>query len=168
MKIRASITLLAGCCLLSTGCHRGAAIPSDSFRLTVQHIITERDVVVSLLKIQVHHSGCISIDGPDTHGMVVLSDSPADRDTQIALSASRVARQGDDSSYIQTFSRVRVGGADGGFSSGPAVHAVPAATKLETYFSSSVTDGDYKLDAPVEIARLDGKPVMLVVGKPTK
>ena len=170
MNIQAFIMLLAGCCLLSAGCQREGATPSDCFHLTVQRVITESDVVVSLLKIHVRHNGYISLDGPDSHGMVALPDSQADavRDAQIALSASRVVRQGDDSAYIQTFSRVRVGGTDGGVSFGPAVRAVPAATKLETHFSSSVTDGDYKLDTPVEIARLDGKPVMLVVGKPTK
>jgi hypothetical protein len=84
----------------------------------------------------------------------------------VALSASRVTCQGDDFAYIQTL--VRPENSNHGFAGGPAIHPVPEATKLEAYFSISATNGDYKLDTPVEIARLDGKPVMLVVGKPTK
>ncbi len=33
--------------------------------------------------------------------------------------------------------------------------------------SAKITGGIYKLDTPITIAQLQGKPVMLVVGKPT-
>ena len=173
MNIRASILLLAGCCLLSAGCQREAAIPSDSFRLTVERIITERDIVVSVLKIRVAHNASISVDSDHAHSMVLLADFPSDatRDGQVALTASRVTRQGDDYAYVQTLIGAKAGGGSGsspGFTGGPTVWSVPAATALGTYFAVSATAGDYKLDTPIEIARLDGKPVTLVVGKPTK
>jgi hypothetical protein len=38
---------------------------------------------------------------------------------------------------------------------------------LASFFSISATGGVYKLDTPVAIAQFRGKPVMLVVGKPT-
>jgi hypothetical protein len=146
-----------------------AAMPSDSFHLTVQRVITDADVVVALLKIHVPHDAGISIDADGGHcGVSLLPDSPGAvvKDGQVALSASRVTRQGDDFAYIQTL--IRPESSNHSFAGGPAIHPVPAATKLEAYFSISATDGDYKLDTPIEIARLDGKPVMLVVGKPLK
>jgi hypothetical protein len=168
MNIRASILLLAGCCLLSAGCQREGAVAGDSFRLTVERVITDSEVVVSILKIHVPHDASISVDGDGSHSMVVLPDSPAGvaRDGQVALSASRITRQGDDFAYIQTL--VRPESSNHGFAGGPSIYPVRATTKLEAFFSISATDGDYKLDTPVEIARLNGKPVMLVVGKPTK
>jgi hypothetical protein len=168
MNKQAFILWLAGCCLLSTGCQRESAIADDRFHLTVERVITDSEIMVSILKIHVPQDASISIDGDGSHSMVTLPNSPAGvaRDGQVALSASRVIPQGDGFAYIQTLVRPESSGQ--GFAGGPAIHPVPAATKLEAYFSISATDGDYKLDTPVEIARLDGKPVMLVVGRPTK
>jgi hypothetical protein len=168
MNIRASILLLAGCCLLSAGCHRERAVAEDSFRLTVERVITDSEVIVSILKIHVPHDASISVDGDGAHSTVTLPDSPAGtaRDGQVALSAARVTRQGDDFAYIQTL--VRPESSNHGFAGGPSIYPVPTTTKLEAFFSISAADGDYKLNTPVEIARLNGKPVMLVVGKPTK
>jgi hypothetical protein len=168
MNIRAPLLLLAGCCLLSAGCHRESAVADDSFRMTVERVITDSELIVSMLRIHVPHDASISVDGYGSHSMVVLPAPPAGvaRDGQVALSASRVTRPGDGSAYIQTL--IRPENSDHGFAGGPAIHPVPEATKLEAYFSISATNGDYKLDTPVEIARLDGKPVMLVVGQPTK
>ncbi len=159
--------LLTACCLLSTGCNRQVAIPQDGFHLTVERVITDNDLLVSVLKIRVSRDASISVDGDGFHTMVALTDSPADkaREGKVALSASRITRLGDDTAYIQTLIRPE---APHGFAGGPTIYLVPAATKLETYFSISATDGDYKLDIPIEIARLDNKPITMVVGKPTK
>jgi len=168
MTIRAFPLLLAGCCLLSAGCHHEAAIPSDSFRLTVDRVITDQNVVVSLLKIHVWHNASISVGSEHSHCIVNLANSPEDaaRDGQVALSASRIiTRQGDDTAYIQTFIRTE---SSAGSAGGPSINPVPAATTLDSFFSVSATSGDYKLDTPVEIGRLDGKPVTLVVGKPDR
>ena len=161
--------MLAGCCLLSSGCQREATIPGDSFRLTVERVVTDRNVFVAFLKIRVPHDVNISLDGDLFHSMVTLSASPADavRDGQVALIASRITRQGDEFAYIQTFTGIKANGGSG-FTGGTAVQPVPAVTRLETYFAVSATDGDYKLNKPIEIARLNGKPVMLTVGRPTK
>ncbi len=100
--------------------------------------------------------------------VALLPDSPggAVKDGQVALSASRITRQGDDFAYIQTL--IRPESFNHSFAGGPSIYPVRATTKLEAFFSISATNGDYKLDTPVEIGRLDGKPVILVVGKPTK
>jgi hypothetical protein len=156
--------------LLSLGCQREAAIPNDKFHLTVQRVIVDSDVVVSVLKIRVPHGARISIDIERGHSMVTVPPDAADgaaKEGQIALSASRITRQGDDFAYVQTL--IRAESSKHSFASlGPNVYAIPAATKLEAYFSISATDGDYLQDTPIEIARLDGKPVMLVVGEPNK
>jgi hypothetical protein len=169
MNIRGSILSLAGCCLLLVGCQREAAIPNDRFHLTVQSVIVDADVVVSVLKIRVPHGGRISVDADGGHSMVTVPPDSAEgvaKGGRVALSASRVTRQGDNFAYIQTL--IRAESSKHSFAGGPSVHAVPVATKLETYFSISATDGDYMQDTPIEIGRLNGKPVMLVVGNPIK
>ena len=161
--------LLAGCCLLAAGCQREAAIPSDSFRLTVEPVIPYPYFVVSLLKIHVPHNAYISVSSKYSHCMTTLADSPTDapRDGQVALAASRITRKGDAFAYIQIFIGAKPSNGSG-YTGGTAGNSVPAATTLAAYFSISATNGDYKLDTPVEIGRLDGKPVTLVVGKPTQ
>jgi hypothetical protein len=170
MNRKAFILLLAGCCLLFVGCQREAAIPNDRFHLTVQRVISDTDVVVSVLKIRVPHGARISVEADGGHNMVAVPPDGAEgtaKEGQVALSASRFTLQGDNFAYVQTL--IRSESSKHSFASlGPNVYTIPAATKLETYFSISATDGDFMQDTPVEIARLNGKPVMLVVGTPTK
>jgi hypothetical protein len=118
MTIRASILLLAGSCILVTECQRESAVAGDSFHLTVERVITDKDVIVSILKIHTSHEASISVDGDGSHCMVVLPAPSAGvaRDGQVALSASRVARQGDDFAYIQTL--IRAGNSTHGFAGG--------------------------------------------------
>lgn len=169
MNIRASI-LLISCTLLFVGCKREAALPSDSFHLSVQSIVTDGDLKVSLIKYHLPHSVSLYIDSKHSHGSVSMRDAPTpgevgQRDGQLILSASRVARVGDAFASIQTLIRLETDHASAG---GPAVSYVPAATNLDAYFSVSATTGDYKLDTPIEIGRLDGKPMMLLVSQSTK
>ena len=51
MKTRLSFLVLAGCRFLF-GCQHEGKIPSDSFRLTVQEVVADTDIKVSLLTIQ--------------------------------------------------------------------------------------------------------------------
>jgi hypothetical protein len=81
----------------------------------------------------------------------------------VLLSAARVAPSQDKSAYIQTVIRPR---SASGYAGGPCLYPVPTDTTLASVFSISATGGVYKLDTPVTIAQLQGKPVMLVVGKP--
>jgi hypothetical protein len=166
MKFRLSISLLAGCCFLF-GCQRDASIPSDSFRLTVQEVVSDTDVRVSLLTVQLSRAGGVSVAGDGSHAYCVLPDAPDGvvREGQVLLSAARVAPSQDKFAYIQTLIRTR---AASGYAGGPSVYSVPADTTLASFFTISVTGGVYKLDIPVTIAQLQGKPVRLVVGKPTK
>lgn len=161
--------LLAGCSLLFAGCRREAAIPSDSFRVSVQTVITGNDLKVSLVKLLIPHNASIYLDGEHSHSSVSMQDAPqgdvGQREGQVVLSASRVAGSGEAFASIQTLIRLE---SDHGSAGGPTVSYVPAATNLDAYFAISAVAGDYKLDTPVKIAVLDGKPVTLVVGKPRK
>ena len=169
MNIQASI-LLISCSLLFVGCKREAAVPSDSFHLSVQSIITVGDLKVSLIKYHLPHDASVYVDSEHSHGSVSMQDAPApskvgQRDGQVILSASRVAGVGAAFASIQTLIRLET---DHGSAGGPSVSYVPAATNLDAYFSVTATTGDYKLDSPVEIGRLDGKPVTLLVSQTKK
>jgi hypothetical protein len=169
MNIRA-FTLLVGCTLFIVGCKRDPAVPSGSFHLSVQSIVTDGDLKVSLIKYRLPESTSVYVDSEHSHGWVSMQDSPTpgktgQRDGQLILSASRVARVGEAFASIQTLIRLETDHASAG---GPAVNYVPAATNLDAYFSVSATTGDYKLDTPIEIGRLDGKPVTLLVSQSAK
>ena len=56
----------------------------------------------------------------------------------------------------------------GSSAGGPSVRQIPSATKLADYFSISPGDGDYNLDTLMELAKVDGRPMMFSVGKPLK
>ena len=149
------------------GCQREASIPSDSFRLTVQEVLSDTDIKVSLLTIQLSRAGHVSVDGDGFHSSTVLPDAQdgAIREGQVLLTAARVAPSQDKFAYIQTLIRPR---SASGYAGGPSVYPVPTDTTLASFFSISAVGGVFKLDTPVTIAQLQGKPVMLVVGKPTK
>jgi hypothetical protein len=140
-------------------------LAGDSFHLTIERVVTNQNVVVSVLKIHVPHSAYVSVGSePLSRIGVALADSPGDG--QIALGASRIiTHQGDDTAYIQTFVSAE---SSGNSAAAPRINRVPAATTLDSFFSVSATSGDYKLDAPVEIGELDGKPMTLIVGKSSK
>jgi hypothetical protein len=167
MNIRVCALLLAGCCLLAVGCQRQAAIPSDSFRLTVERIFTDHDYEISLVKVNVSHTQntYISISNQFSHGTIFLANSPNDTpgDGEIALVASRFTQPGGKSYVVQTLIRPK---SVGSYTGSRGSFTDTGDSPLETYLSVSLTNGDFKLDAPMEICRLDGKPVTMVVGKP--
>jgi hypothetical protein len=166
MNVRGSIfLLLAGCCLFSAGCRRQAAIPADSFHMTVESVISNNDIIVSVLKISVPRAATISVNCNEGNGsgfsamsVLPIASGGLMRNGQVALSASRTARQGEKFASIQTSV----------FSDVITDYQVPVATKLGAYFAISAVDGDYTLDTPHEIGRLDGKPVMMMVGEAPK
>ena len=133
MKIRLSILLLAGCCFLC-GCQREASIPSDSFRLTVQEVVSDTDVRVSLLTIQLSRAASVSVDGDGFHSQVALPNAPEGvvREGQVSLSAARVAPSQDKSAYIQTLIRPK---SASGYAGGASLHPVPTDTTLASFFS---------------------------------
>jgi len=165
----------AACGLFSAGCQSQtptpgeAAIPSDTFHLSVEHVTTHSEETVSLLKLRASREAFVHLDSAQFHHCgFLMASSPGEpaRDGQITFSASRLAHEGDHATYIQTFMHGESSG--NSVTQGPTLNPVPAATALDTYFSISATSGDYKLDTPMEIGRLAGKPITLTVGKSTQ
>jgi hypothetical protein len=140
-------------------------LADESFHLTVERVITNQNVVVSVLKIHVSHNAFVSVGSePLSRIGVALADSPGNG--QVALGASRIiTHQGDDTAYIQTFVSAE---SSGNSAAAPRINRVPADTTLDSFFSVSAVSGDYKLDTPVEIGELGGKPMTLIVGKSSK
>jgi hypothetical protein len=169
MNTRYLFLLFAICCLSSAGCRRPTAeyVPGDSFRLTLQDIITQEDVKISLLTIDVVRPASISVSTDSGYQSGALPDAPEGvvRQGQVVLSASRVVCPHDKQVCVQV---TIVEKSAVGWAGGPAIYSVPSDTKLGTFFTVSATSGVYKLDAPLTIGQLQGKPVTLVVGKPLK
>jgi hypothetical protein len=133
----------------------------------IQDIVTDSDVRSAILKIYVPHPASISVDGYNFHSVVTIQYlcKGDTEDGQVVLSASRI-KVNDDKTYIQISECASSW--NGNRASGSSLHAVSPDTKLEDFFTISATNGIYKLDSPITIAQLEGKPVTLVVGKPTK
>jgi hypothetical protein len=166
MKIQTSISVLALACLLC-GCQHETSIPADSFQLTVREVISDSDIKVSVLDIRAPREANISVDGEGFHSDIALPESPPGqpREGEVFLSGIRIAPSQDKSAYIQTLIRPRARGVSAG---GAKVHSVPTDTTLAAFFSFTAESGVYRLDSPINIVQLRGKPVTLVVGRPTK
>ena len=162
-----SLVLLAACCLLYVGCQQATAkpFPSDSFRLTVNNVVTDGDVRVSLLTIQTSVPASLSLGTEGSHSRVGLLDPQKGSvsEGQVILTGARIHHRRNENAHIQTLLRAQ---SQGGKAGGPSVHEVLSDVTLETFLSVSAKDGVYKLDTPITIAQLQGKPVTLVVGKP--
>ncbi len=79
---------------------------------------------------------------------------------------TRIAPHGEGGIYIQTLIRPQT--SMGSYAGGPSTYTLPRTTQLTDLFTITAKSGDYPLDTPLEIAHLNGKPVILTVGKPTK
>jgi hypothetical protein len=141
----------------------GAAIPSGCFDLTVQDIVADSDVRVVVLTVKALRAGSISVDSDSSHTLTALPQGSGDgvREGSVVITASRVALAGDKEARIQLLVRTV---AAGGHAGGPTVYTAPVDTELDTFLTVCATDGVYRLDAPVTIAQVQGKPVTLTVG----
>jgi hypothetical protein len=166
MNIRLIIFLLsADICLLLAGCQQ--RIPSDSFQLSVRDIVSDSDIRVSLITIHISRATRISVygDGFSESSAIQEKQNGSVADGEVLMCASRITTS-ENKAYIQTLIRTRTG--DGDYAGGPAVYPVSPDVKLDEFFKISASNGIFKFDTPITIAQLQGKPVTLVVGKPTK
>jgi len=140
-----------------------ADVPNDDFALAVQDIVADSDVRVALLTVRTRSPGSISVDSDSSHTLTALPQGSGDgvRQGRVVITASRVALAGDREARIQLLIRTV---AAGGYAGGPTVYTVPADTELDAFMTVCAMDGVYRLDAPVTIAQLQGKPVTLTVG----
>lgn len=175
MKIRVTLFSLGVACLAVAGCRQlPVAAPNNTFHLTVERVISNREILVSLVKIQVKTKAppdlYLSVTSLQNTAsslgvLMVGMSNGAERSASVAFSASRFTQPGDQNARVQLYEQAQSGGNSAG---GPSWWPVPSATELASYFSISASDGDYPLDTPLKIGVLDGKPVILTVGKMPK
>ena len=167
MNIRVFLFSLGVACLAVAGYQQPAAVPNNTFHLTVEQVITNSEILVSLLKIEASQDAYLSVTNEKSSLSVLMTGTSngAVRSGQVAFSASRFRRPGDEYAQVQLYEQAQAGG---GSVSGSSGQSLPAATELAGYFSLSAADGDYPLDSPMQIGELAGNPVMLTVGKPPK
>jgi len=175
MNIRVLLFSLGMASLAVAGCQQLPVTASNNtFHLTMERVVTNSDTLVSLVKIEVKartqedvHLSVTSLAYEKSSLSVLMVGMPngAVRSGQVAFSASRSSRPGDGHAQVQLCEEERSGGNS---TVGQSVWPIPSATELASYFSISAADGDYPLDTPMKIGDLDGKPVMLTVGKMSK
>ena len=153
--------------LVLGGCGPGPTLPEDRFRLSVEEIVADGDMVVSVLKITVPVKASVSVDTGESHNHVTPGDPLVDgpRDAEVLIAAARVAPARSVEAFVQVLLRPRDAS---GYAGGPQVFAIPAEAKLEEFFKPTAAEGIYPLDRPLKIAELRGQPVNLTVGKPTR
>jgi hypothetical protein len=157
------------------GCQRHSVntMPSDTFRLLVDDMVKDEAFRVVSLRISSMRPGILSVDREDSHarGYLLLSDADKLWSGQALFLASRMVGPSQTNALIQVRLQVKVEGGDGGMllhgsfqsgGSGP-VYAVTANTQLDGFLSVTATNGIYPLQTPLEIGRINGKPVTLTI-----
>ncbi len=160
------------------GRHSTNAPPAGTFRLAVgdaSYDSASRTVPVKVTSAQPawiavvnnHNQGRSEADG-----QLLITDPDKLHEAQVFLSAVRTNAPGPS---IQAGVRVKTEGGDGdmlikgGFeSSGASVYPAPADAALEHFVQLTATNGIYPLNQPLEIARIDGQPVIMTVGDQKK
>ena len=93
----------------------------------------------------------------------------------MVFTASKATDSRTTNAYILVGLQMKSEGGDGGMIGqasvttglGSTTYYLPKDTKLEVICTLTAKSGVYPLDAPLEIGQVDGKPMMLTVGKPT-
>lgn len=153
----------------STGCQQKPSssppLSSDSFRLTVRHVLDDSDVQVMVLHIEAGGSPsyqvwCASKGGSHSNRSV-FNESSQDgqrHQAEVKIYAVQISPNGDEQNdYVKT--------STGG---GWTLRAVPRGTPLNKTFCVTVQDGTYPLNVPLVIGREDGAELKLVVGSQGK
>ena len=169
------------CVALATcGCHQRSVdtVPSGSFRLVVEDMVKDETFRVASLKISSVEPGTVSVgigmEGSRVTGELLMPVGQKLRAAQLFFIASRATDSRTTNAYIIASFQVKVEGGDGGMliqgnahSGGSTTFYPPKDTKLVDFANLTAKGGTYPLDTPLEIGRVDGKPVTLTVGKPT-
>ena len=151
-------------------------VSGDNFRLEVQRVTTNNDLLVTVLKIHVAEDAAkskkvqLSCSCGDARGTVTLSDPTAGimQDGEVMLSAWRIiANQSDNSAYVQMLIQVKATNnvVELNAVDESGVRTFPKWVRLDHYLIITAHDGVYPLNKPVWVAVLNGKGVTLNVGK---
>lgn len=168
MSIARLILTCAVTVLSVVGCNAASQTPSTGFQLTLLDLVTDANVRAAMLTIHTANEGSMSVDSPGSHDSIALPSPDANRSRtgSVAIVASLFAPPGDRDIYIQTLIKSQTPNA--GSAGGTSVYTVPRTVTLADHFNITAKSGNYPLNTPIEIARLNGMPVTLTVGKPTR
>jgi hypothetical protein len=165
------------------GCNRQSvnAPPAGMFRLAASDAFQDSTSRTVTLIISSAQPGSVTVhlqdnqgDG-DACGEMLISTNDKLRGAQVFLVAGRTNEAHGSGAAIEATVRVKTEGGDGdmlinGSFEGATsrTYPAPAGTALEHYLSVTATNGVYPLNQPLEIARMDGHPVMMTVGDEKK
>jgi len=173
MNSKLLIIILSACWLCACrredirGTNNADSIPTNSFQLSLKEGLADADNKIWLCDISARPDSCFSVDGEDFHSQFALPDSgdPVSQHAGVFMSATRIAPGQSSLAYIQILMRPMT---KEHLAGGAGVLAVPTNTSLTEFISIYETNGVFKLDSPIIIGQMQGKPLTLVVGKPTK
>src|SRR5271169_6440943 len=160
------------------GCRQRSTVApaAGTFQLVVDDLVKDGRFRVASLKVISPQPATLSVETAGAHagGDLLISSVDKLRAGQLLVTASRVAGQDLTNALIQASLQVKLEGGDGGmlihgsFQSeiSPSSFQVSRETKLDDFLNMTAKNGTYPLDVPLEIGRLDGKPIKLTVGKP--
>ena len=175
-----TLQILFSACLIlvAFGCHRRSddAVPAGSSRLVVDDMVKDETFRIASLKVFSLQPGTLSVgmEGGRANGELLISPTDKLREGRVLFIASRATDSHSTNVCFLTQFQIAVGGGDGGMlthgafqSRCGATYYRPADTTLAGFLNMTAQDGIYPLGAPVEIGRIDGKPVTLTIQKQT-
>ena len=143
------------------GCQQKPSLSSDSFRLTVRHVLDDPDVQVMVLHLEAGGSPyyqvwCTSQNGKHSNLSAFNQTSTVSErhQAEARIYAFQISPNGDNKNdYVKTST-----------GAGSTLREVPRGTPLNKTFSVTVQDGTYPLNVPLVIGREDGAELKLAVG----
>jgi hypothetical protein len=166
--------------LAAFGCHPRSddAVPAGSFRLVVEDMVNDETFRVASLKVLSSQPGMLSVfqeGGAHSACQLLIPAGQKLREGLMCFTASKATDSRTTNAYILVSLQMKVEGGDGGMIKQASAHTglgsrtfyPPKDTGLAAICNLTAKSGIYPLDAPLEIGRVDGKPMMLTVGKPT-
>lgn len=168
LHVLLSICLAIAVC----GCHLQSAdvVPAGSFRLVVDDPVNDQSFRIASLKVLSLQPGTLSVgmeggrdNGGWAYGQLLAPATDRLPEGRVLFIASRATDSRTTNAYILAQLQVM---AHGTLEASCCRTYYPSSdTRLADFASMTVKDGIYPLDTPLEIGRIDGKPVTLTVGK---
>jgi hypothetical protein len=144
--------------------------------LVIDDIVKDETFRVAVLRVSSTRAATLSIDGQDAHaaGELLMPGAGKLREGRAIFLASRTTNSSNTNTLIQVSFQVKSEGGDGEMSiqgdvqsGGTTVYTISTNTQLAGFLSVTGTNGNYPLETPLEIGRVNGTAVTLTVGKPT-
>jgi hypothetical protein len=166
--------------LAISGCHQRShdAVPAGNFRLVVEDMVKDETFRVASLKVLSSQPGMLSVSEGSAHSACQLLIPAGQKlpEGEMFFTASKATDSRTTNAYIVASLQINVEGGDGGMIKQASAHAglgsrtyyPPKDTGLDVICNLTARSGVYPLDIPLEIGRLDGKSMMLTVGKPAQ